>query len=49
MVTRSQAEEHIVINQEKGFKMTYKYLGKTGIKVSKLSYGTWINQTLTDE
>lgn len=29
--------------------MTYKYFGQTGMKVSKLSYGTWINKTLTDK
>jgi hypothetical protein len=44
MVTRSAAEhtEWRVINQESGAKMGYRYLGKTGIKVSIVSYGNWL-------
>lgn len=49
MVTRHQTGESRSIDIDKGFKMTYKYFGQTGMKVSKLSYGTWINKTLTDE
>jgi len=49
MVTRHQTDESRSINVDKDFKMTYKYFGQTGMKVSKLSYGTWINKTLTDE
>ena len=49
MVTRTTAEETITVNKEKGYSMTYKYLGQTGIKVSVLSYGTWLNQVLSDE
>jgi hypothetical protein len=45
MVTR-RAEEEVIVLDEAGSKMVYKYFGKTGLKVSKVGYGTWINKDL---
>jgi len=43
MVTRTtEHTEWRVINEETGAKMGYRYLGKTGIKVSIVSYGNWL-------
>ena len=45
MVTR-RAEDEVIVLDEAGSKMVYKYFGKTGLKVSKVGYGTWINKDL---
>ena len=50
MVTRtSEITEWRVINSETGAKMGYRYLGKTGVKVSILSYGNWLTSDANTE
>ena len=49
MVMRSTVTEYRVINEKTGQKMGYRYLGKTGMKVSVLSYGNWLTADKADE
>jgi hypothetical protein len=52
MVSRNPTEhtEWRVINEATGARMGYRYLGKSGIKVSILSYGNWLTSDAdTDE
>jgi len=36
------------ISENKKPKMLYKYLGNSGLKVSRLSYGNWLNSNDPD-
>ena len=45
MVTR-RAKEEVIVLDEAGSKMVYKYFSKTGLKVSKVGCVTWINKDL---
>lgn len=51
MVSRSEDShtEWRVINKETGAKMGYRYLGKTGVKVSILGYGNWLTSDANTE
>jgi hypothetical protein len=49
MVLRTQDVDYRVIDEQKGQKMAYRYLGNTGMKVSVLSYGNWLTSDANTE